>query len=258
MSLKRLHTITLLTALAASTVLASTDAARSAELKVIAPNAVKEAVAAIGARHSKEKNTEIAFTWAGSEAIAKRVGEGEAYDVVLTTSAGIDKLAGDGKLDPKSKADFSRSAVAAAVRAGLPRPDISTVDGLKKSLLDAKSIAISSGASGRYLEGLFKKLGVAEQVQAKIKQPPSGAQIGDMLASGEADLGFQQVTELIHAKGFDYLGTLPAELQNYTVWSAAVHARAADAKAAGAFVAALAAPGSAQELSKTGLEPVAK
>lgn len=258
MSSKRMHTITLLTALAASTILADTDAARSAELKVIAPNAVKDAVAAIGARHAKDKNTEVTFTWAGSEAIAKRVGEGEAYDVVLTTSSGIDQLAGGGKLDAKSKADFSRSAVAAAVRSGLPRPDISTVDGLKKSLLDAKSIAISSGASGRYLEGLFKKLGVAEQVQAKIKQPPSGAQIGDMLAKGDADLGFQQVTELIHAKGVDYLGTLPAEVQNYTVWSAAVHVAAKDTEAASSFVAALAAPGSALELSKTGLEPIAK
>ena len=111
---------------------------------------------------------------------------------------------------------------------------------------------------GRYLEELFQKLGVSEQIKSKIKQPPSGAQIGKMLARGEADLGFQQVTELIHAKGFEYLGTLPAEVQNYTVWSAAVHAQASNAKAAGAFVKALAASTAAPELRKTGLEPVSE
>jgi molybdate transport system substrate-binding protein len=254
---KRFQTLTLLTAISA-VVIFTTGAARSAELKIIAPNAVKEAVVEIGTRYSKETNTKVSFTWTGSEAIAKRVGEGEVYDVVLTTSAGIDRLAGAGKLDAASKANFSRSAVAAAVRSGLPRPDISTVDGLKKALLNAKSIAISSGASGRYLEDLFQKLGVSAEIKPKIKQPPSGAQIGDMLARGEADLGFQQVTELIHAKGIEYLGTLPAELQNYTVWSAAVHAQASDVKAAGAFVKALAAPASAPDLRNTGLEPVSK
>lgn len=258
MTSKRSQILALVMALTALAILGHNGAARSAELKIMAPNAVKEAVIEIGRRYSKDTNTEVSFTWAGSEAIAKRVGEGEVYDVVLTTSAGIDRLAGAGKLDATSKTDFSRSAVAAAIRTGLPRPDISTVDGLKKALLDAKSIAISSGASGRYLEDLFQKLGVSGEIRPKIKQPPSGAQIGDMLARGEADLGFQQVTELIHAKGFEYLGTLPAEVQNYTVWSAAVHVQAADGNAARAFVRALTAPASAPELRKTGLEPVAK
>lgn len=257
MIIHRIHALTLLTALAAGTLFIN-GAARSAELKIIAPNAVKEAVVEIGARFSKDTNSKVAFTWTGSEAIAKRIGDGEIYDVVLTTSVGIDRLAEGGKLVAQTKSDFSRSGVAAAVRSGLPRPDISTVEGLKKALLEAKSIAISSGASGRYLEALFEKLGVSAEVRPKIKQPPSGAQIGDMLARGEADLGFQQVTELVHATGFMYLGTLPAEVQNYTVWSAAVHAQAGDAKAAAEFVRALTAPAATPELRKTGLEPVSK
>jgi molybdate transport system substrate-binding protein len=257
MTTKIFKTLALLTALAASA-LFTIGAAISAEIKIIAPNAVKEAVVAIGARYSKDTDTAVSFTWTGSEAIAKRVGEGEVYDVVLTTSAGIDRLAGAGKLDVTSKANFSRSAIAAAIRSGLPRPDVSTIAGLKQSLLDAKSIAISSGASGRYLEQLFQKLGLSEQIKPKIKQPPSGAQIGEMLARSEVDLGFQQVTELIQAKGFEYLGTLPTDVQNYTVWSAAVHAQAGNAQAAGAFVKALAAPAAAPELRKTGLEPVSE
>ena len=256
--ISKLFRIPILLTILAASALIPTGAANSAEIKIIAPNAVKEAVVEIGARYSKEIDTKLSFTWTGSEAIAKRVGEGEVYDVVLTTSAGVDRLAGAGKLNPASKLNFSRSAVAAAIRSGVPRPDVSTVDGLKKALLDAKSIAISSGASGRYLEELFQKLGVSEQIKSKIKQPPSGAQIGEMLARGEADLGFQQVTELIHAKGFEYLGTLPAEVQNYTIWSAAVHAQASNAKAAAAFVKALAASTAAPELRKTGLEPVSE
>lgn len=251
------QTLIVLKAVAVSSFLTAV-AANSAEIRIIAPNAVKEAVVAIGARFSKDTETKLSFTWTGSEAIAKRVIEGEVYDVVVTTSAGIDRLVGAGKLDATSKTNFSRSAVAAAIRSGLPRPDVSSVVGLKKALLDAKSIAISSGASGRYLEELFHKLGVSEQIKPKIKQPPSGAQIGEMLARGEADLGFQQVTELIHAKGFEYLGTLPTDVQNYTVWSAAVHAQVGNAKVAGAFVNVLAAPTAVPEFRNTGLEPVSE
>jgi molybdate transport system substrate-binding protein len=146
--------------------------------------------------------------------------------------------------------------VAVALRAGLPRPDVSSVSGLKAALLDAQSIAISSGASGRYLEQMFQKLGVAEQIKHKIKQPPSGAQIGDMLARGEADLGFQQVTELIHGQGFQYLGPLPAELQNYTVWASGIHSSAPQADAARAFSRALAAPASGAAIRKSGMDPM--
>ncbi len=230
--------------------------AGAADLKVVAPNAVKEAVSEIAATFEKATGHRVAFTWGGSEAIAKRVSGGEVFDVVVTTAQGVDRLAADGKLVTGTRTDFSRSAVAAAVRAGLPRPDISTVDGLRKALLGADSIAISSGASGRYLEQLFQKLGVADQIKHKIRQPPSGAQIGDLLARGDADLGFQQVTELLHAKGIDYLGPLPAEVQNYTVWAAGLHANAPQREAARAFMRALAAPDAAAAIRRTGMEPI--
>jgi molybdate transport system substrate-binding protein len=230
-------------------------AAMAAELKVVAPNAVKEAVAEIAARFEKETQHKPVLSWAGSEAISKRVSNGEIFDVVVSTSPGVDRLAKDGRLVAASKRDFSRSAVAAAVKAGAARPDVSTVEGLRQALLKAESIAISSGASGRYLEGLFQKLGVAEQIKHKIKQPPSGAQIGDLLARGEVELGFQQVTELIHAKGFQYLGPLPAEVQGYTIWSVAVHTNSKEADAARAFVNAISAPQSAAAIRSSGMEP---
>jgi molybdate transport system substrate-binding protein len=230
--------------------------AAAADLKVGAPNAVKESIVEIAARFERETGHRVVFSWGGSESISRRVSEGEAFDVVVNTGPGVDRLAADGRLAAGSRTDFARSAVGVAVRAGLPRPDVSSVDGLRQALLSARSVAISSGASGRYLEQLFERLGVAEVVRGKLRQPPSGAQIGELLARGEADLGFQQVTELLHAKGIDYLGPLPAEVQNHTVWSAGLHVATPQADAARAFMKALAAPGSVPALRSTGLEPM--
>lgn len=240
----------------AAVLVASACSAQASDLKVVAPNAVKEAVVEIAARFEKDTGQRVSLSWGGSEAIAKRVADGEVFDVVVNTASGVERMAADGKLVSGSRTDFSRSGVAAAARTGLPRPDVSSASALKAALLDAQSIAISSGASGRYLEQLFQKLGVADQIKHKIKQPPSGAQIGDMLARGEADLGFQQVTELMHATGFQYLGPLPDEVQNYTVWSAGVHSSAPQADAARDFSRALVAPESAPVIRKFGMEPL--
>jgi len=228
----------------------------AAELKVVAPNAVKDAVAELSARFEKEAKHTLVLSWAGSEAIAKRVSDGEIFDVVISTSPGLDRLGKEGRLVTASKQDFSRSAIAAAVKTGVGRPDVSTSEGLRQALLRAESIGISSGPSGRYLEGLFQKLGVADQIKHKIKQPPSGAQIGDLVARGDIELGFQQVTELVHAKGLQYLGPLPAEVQEFTIWSAAVHIGSKEPEAAGAFVKALSAPEAAAAIRSSGMEPL--
>jgi molybdate transport system substrate-binding protein len=227
----------------------------AAEIKVVAPNVMKESVTRIAQRFEGAANHKVTLSWGGSEAISKRMAEGEVADVVLTTAPALERLARDGKVVANSRMDIGRTAIAAAARADGPKPDISSVEGLKKALMDARKVAISSGASGRYLEGLFEKLGVADQVRGKLVQPPSGAQIGDLLARGEADLGFQQVTELLHAKGIQYLGPLPAEVQNYTVWSGALHTAASQADAAKGFLEALRTPEAQADLRKEGMEP---
>jgi molybdate transport system substrate-binding protein len=230
--------------------------AHAAEIKVVAPNAIKEPVLEIASRFADATGHKVEFAWGGSEAIAKRIAEGEEFDIVVTTSQAIDRMSAAAKVAAESKTDFSRSAVAAAVRAEAPRPNISTVDGVRQALLDADSIAISSGASGRYFEQLFERLGVAEQIKHKIKQPPSGAQIGDLVARGDAALGFQQVSELLHAKGIVYLGPLPPEIQNYTVWSAGLHKSSRHPDLARALILALAAREAKEALRKHGLEPL--
>jgi molybdate transport system substrate-binding protein len=240
---------------AAAALVSAAAGAGAAELKVAAPNAVKEALTAIVERFERESGHRVVFAWTGSEAIAKRVSDGEPFDVVLNTAPGIERLVADGRLVAGSRTDFARSGIGVAVRAGLARPDVSSVEALRRTLLASGPVAISSGASGRYLETLFERIGVAEQVRPKLRQPPSGAQIGDLLARGDADLGFQQVTELRHAKGFDYVGPLPDALQGWTVWSAALHPSAGDPEACRALLRAIASPASADAIRRSGMEP---
>lgn len=237
----------LLLALCAGTV-------HAADLKVVAPNAVKEPVVEAAARFERETGHRIVLSWGGSESISKRLKEGEAFDVVVNTAQSVAQFSTEGLLLQGTRSDLARSAVGVAVRSGLPRPDISSVDALRQTLLSANSIAISSGASGRYLEQLFQRLGVAEQVRPKLKQPASGAQIADLISRGEADLGFQQVTELIHAKGVDYLGTLPDEVQNYTQWSAALHRTSTQADVAQGFLRTLTSPDSLLAFRRMGMQ----
>ena len=142
-----------------------------------------------------------------------------------------------------------------AVRSGLPKPNISTAEAVKAAVLQARSVAYSSGPSGHYIVDLFTRMGIAEQVKGKVRQPPSGSQIAELLARGEADLGFQQISELLHAAGVDYLGPLPAEIQNVTIYAAGLHAAAPSAEAARALVRHLTSPDSAASIRKVGMEP---
>jgi molybdate transport system substrate-binding protein len=134
--------------------------------------------------------------------------------------------------------------------------DVSTAEALKNAVVSAKTVVVSSGTSGRHMVEVFARLGIGEQVKAKTKQPPSGAQIADFLAAGDADIGFQQISELLHAKGIHYLGPVPAELQNYTIYSAALHAGTNHADISKALLAALRAPSTQAVVRASGMEPI--
>jgi molybdate transport system substrate-binding protein len=245
----------LLAGLVAAALGFGTGAVHAAEVKVMAANALKEAYVELVAEFERTSGHKVTTTWGGTEGIARRVGDGEVVDVVLIAAPNIDKLILAGTLAAGSRADFARSGVGVAVRSGLPKPDISSGEAVRKAVLAAGSIAYSSGPSGFYLADLFRKMGIADQIKDKVRQPASGVQVGELLARGEADLGFQQVSELMHAKGVDFLGPLPADIQSTTVYAAGLHAAAPAPDAARALVKFLTAPEAGSALRKIGMEP---
>jgi molybdate transport system substrate-binding protein len=194
----------------------------------------------------------------GPDTIPGRLGRGEAVDVVIMSSGGLDDLITQGHVVAGSRVDLARSAIGAAVRAGAPKPDISSADALKRALLQAKSIAISSSISGAYISGeLLKRLGIADQVTKKI-QTIERERVGAVVARGDAELGFQQVSELLPVKGIDVLGPLPADVQRVTLLAAGVGAHAKNPDGARAFIRFLTSPAVTAVVTKSGLEPVSR
>lgn len=228
----------------------------AADIKLLAPNATKEAISEAVSVFEKSTGHKVVVSWTGTEAITKRVAEGEVVDVVVNAAQNIDRLSKDGKLIGATRTDFARSGIGVAVPASVARVDVSSADALKAALLSARTVVVSSGTSGRHMVEVFGKLGIGDQLKAKTKQPPSGAQISDFLASGEAEIGFQQVSELLHARGIQFLGSLPSDLQSYTVYSAAIHAGATNPDAARALLSALKAPSAATVVRASGMEPI--
>ena len=238
-------------AAALATVLA--PAAGAAEIKVIASNAVREPYRELVTMFEKATGYTVAIDWGGTVDIVKRVSAGEVADIVIIPAGRIDDFVKQGKL--VDRIDLARSGVGVAVRAGAPRPDISSAEALKQTLLAAKSIVLSSGPSSLYLPILFQKMGIAEQLKPKIVQIGPGLPVGETVARGEGEIGFTQVSELMSVKGVDYLGPLPADIQLITVFSAGLHAAAPTPDAARALLKFLTAPEATQVLKSHGMEP---
>jgi molybdate transport system substrate-binding protein len=191
------------------------------------------------------------------QAIPQRIARGEPVDVVIMVGDALGALVAQGKVVAASRVDLVRSPIGIAVRAGAPKPDISSVDALKRALLSAKSIAYSDSASGVYVETeLFRRLGIEAEVKGKSRMIPAEP-VGQVVARGEAELGFQQVSELMPVAGIELVGKLPPELQKITVFAAGVTTNAAQPAAGAALIAFLASPEAGPTLIKSGLEPIA-
>ena len=193
------------------------------------------------------------------EAIPARLARGEATDVVILDGEAANALAGRGVMRADSKVLLARSQVGMVVRAGAAKPDISTVEAFRSTLLAAKSIAYSDSGSGTYLSTtLFAKLGVAEQIAGKsrkVRGPPSGEPVAAVVARGEAEIGFQQVSELIHTPGVSFVGALPEALQPGFTFAAAITKDARESEAANALIRFLTSPEAAATIVKAGLMP---
>ncbi|MGZ5086114.1 MAG: substrate-binding domain-containing protein [Usitatibacter sp.] len=192
------------------------------------------------------------------EAVPNRLARGEAADVVIIDGGSAEDLAKKGIVRPK--VDLARSFIGMVVREGAPKPDIGSVDAFRKTLLAAKSVAYSDSSSGTYLSTtLFKKLGVADEVMPKarkVRGPPSGEPVAAVVARGDAEIGFQQVSELMHVPGVTLVGTIPAELQPVVFFSGAVTSNAKEPEAGAALVRYLSSPEAAAVITKAGLTPI--
>jgi molybdate transport system substrate-binding protein len=219
--------------------------------------AYKELVPACEAKIGHKVNSAYgASMGAAPDAIPNRLARGEPADVIILAGDAFDKLAAEGKAMPGTRTDLARSAIGMSVKTGTPKPDISTVEALRKTLMEAKSIAYSASASGTYLsEELFPKLDPSGQVMAKSKKILS-ERVGTIVARGEAELGFQQVSELIPIEGIEFVGTLPEEVQRVTVFSAGLAAGAKEPAAARALIACLGGTDAGPTIRKTGLDPI--
>ena len=195
------------------------------------------------------------------EAIPTRLARGESADVVIMDGESAGKLGERGLVRPESKVELARSQIGMVVRAGAPQPDIGTVEAFKKTLLAAKSIAYSDSGSGTYLSTrLFARLGVADQVAGKsrkVRGPPSGEPVAAVVARGEAEIGFQQVSEVLNVPGTTFVGAIPAELQPGFTFAGAVTKNAREPEAAAALLRFLSSPEAAPTILKAGLAPAA-
>jgi molybdate transport system substrate-binding protein len=226
------------------------------EIKVLSSIATREAYLELMPQFQKASGHTVATTWAGTTAIMQRMATpGELHDLIIISSTELEELTSQGKIVAGSRVDLAKSGIGIAVRKGATRPDVSTADALKRALVAAKTVGYTSGPSGVYMAGLIEKMGIATEIKPKYRGVPSGGTIGTIVASGEAEIGFQQVSELVHIPGADYIGPLPPEVQFVTIFSSGIQTGATNPDAAKALVAFLTTPAAMAVMQKHGLEP---
>jgi len=228
------------------------------ELKVFSTIAVRGAVEELVPRLEQALACSLAITWSTAPLLLKRIETGETADALILSQAGIDALNKSGKIVPGTEVTLASSATAVSVRAGAPKPDISTPNAFVEALLKAKGIAYTDpaagGASGVYFGQLIEWLGIAAAIKAKTKHPPAGGFSGDLLLSGDADLAIQQKPELMHVAGTEIVGLFPGELNVVTVFVGAVMAGSGHGTAVKSLIAMLRSPDAVAMFRTKGLE----
>ena len=230
------------------------------ELSVYSSIGVRSAAEELFRKFEKHNGNRLAVTWGTAPMLVARIEGGErGADVLILSRAGIDALLKQGRILSGSDVTLAGSGVAIAVKAGAPKPDISTAEALKQTLLNAKSIAYSEpsagGASGVYFAKLLERMGLAEQMRPKTKYPPAGGFSAELLLTGEAELAVQQKPELLHVSGVEIVGFLPGDLNLVTEFAAAVMAGSKNTAAGKALIDSLRSPEAAALFRAKGLDP---
>jgi len=248
-------------ALALTCALLAAGSAHTAEIKVVSSGGFTAAWLELAPEYERATHQKLVTEFGPSlgtthNAIPLRLERGEAIDVVILAAPALAEQIGHGKVRADSRVDLVQSFIGMAVKAGSPKPDISSVDALKRTLLAAKSIAYSDSVSGVYLSTeLFPKLGIAGQIKGKTRKIEADP-VGGLVANGEVEIGFQQISELRPVKGIDIVGPLPPGAQRVTVFSAGIPASSTQPEAARALIRWLASPAAYAVIRKSGLEPV--
>jgi molybdate transport system substrate-binding protein len=224
-------------------------------IRGICSMAMRHVLAELGDAYEREAEQPVAIVSVGGVDAGRRVADGEVFDFVVLAADAIEQLAAGGGVDPASRTDLARSAVAIAVAAGATRPDVSTESAIRDAVLRARSIGYSTGPSGAHLVRLFERWGIADAIAPRIVQAPPGIPVGTLVARGDVELGFQQLSELMHLPGIDVIGLLPAEIQVETVFSAAVCTASNCPAAAKAWLSFLASPEADAAKRCHGMEP---
>jgi molybdate transport system substrate-binding protein len=238
-------------------------AAQADEIKVMTSGAMSAALTELTPAFARASGSTLIVVSGGSvagaaDSIPDRLARGERADVVIMAAGGIDDLAKAGRVVTGSRVDLARSSIGIAVRAGAARPDISTVEALTRALLRATSVAYSSSVSGVYVSTeLFQRLGIVSQMIAKSRRI-EGEPVGVAVARGDAELGFQQISELRPVPGVDVVGPLPPAVQRVTVFSVAVASGSTNPAGGRALITFLSSPAAAPAIARSGMDPVAK
>jgi molybdate transport system substrate-binding protein len=252
------------TALVAGAVLICAAAASAEEIRVMTSGGFTAAYLELVPQFEQATHNTIVSAFGASmgdspNSIPSRLRRGEPVDVVILAASALDDLIKAGKVVAGSRVDLVRSRIGMAVKAGAPKPDISSVDALKRTLLNAKSIAYSDSASGVYLSTvLFARLGIAEQMKNRSRKVQGNERVGTVVARGDAEIGFQQISELLPVPGITYVGPLPPGAQQVTIFSAGIAVGARAPQAAAALIAFFTSPQAAPVIKKSGLEPMVR
>jgi molybdate transport system substrate-binding protein len=222
----------------------------------ISSMATRQVLAELADAYERETGQHVAIQSVGGVDAARRVQDGEVFDIVVLAADAIDRLAGAGRVDPASRVKLARSGIAIAVPAGTPQPDIGSEAALREAVLGARSIGYSTGPSGTHLMRLFERWGVVQSIAPRIVQAPPGVPVGALVARGEVALGFQQLSELIHLPGIEVVGTLPPDAQSMTIFAAAVCTATSRRESAQALLSFLTSSEADGAKSANGMEPV--
>jgi molybdate transport system substrate-binding protein len=230
-------------------------AIQGVELTVLSSNATRAVLEALAPQLERSENLRLVFRFAPSAELKARIEEGEDFDVAFLTNALVDDLVALDKVDAGSKTTIARAGVGVAIRKGSRKPDLSTAEAFRRTLLDARSIAyVGTGVTADILRNLFERFGIAEQMRAKTKTL-SGVTAAEAAASGQAELAFTQISEILPHPGVELAGPLPPEIQVYTTFQAAVGSNSRRPEAGRGLIRFLTSPAAAPVIRAKGMEP---